>query len=70
MRRPNRKFAGALTAKETQMAISFAARVSEGTMKMEDVDIELRKYVSAAIAALGPKKQKKPRAAKKAKEKS
>ncbi len=69
MRRPNRKFAGALTAKEAQMAISFASRVKEGTMKMDDVDIELRKYVLGAMAAMAPKKAKKPRAAaKKAKE--
>ncbi|HQT44930.1 MAG TPA: hypothetical protein PLO51_03055 [Candidatus Micrarchaeota archaeon] len=69
MRRPNRMFAGALTAKEAQMAISFASRVKEGTMKMDDVDIELRKYVLGAMAAMDPKKAKKPRAAaKKAKQ--
>ncbi len=59
MRRPNRMFAGALTAKETQMVISYASRIKDGSMNMEDIDIELRKYVSSAIAALNPKKAKK-----------
>lgn len=67
-RRPTRLFAGALTAGETRMVVSFAARVNEGTMKMDDVDIELRKYVASAVSGLGPKKQKKARPAKKAKE--
>ncbi|MEM2138296.1 MAG: hypothetical protein QW568_04365 [Candidatus Anstonellaceae archaeon] len=46
-RRPNRKFGGSLSSKVSSRVITLAARVKEGALKLDEVDISLLPYVKS-----------------------
>jgi len=47
--RPNRKFGGNLSSAASSRVIKFAARVKEGAMKLEDVDVRLLSHVKGLL---------------------
>lgn len=49
-KRPNRKFGGNLSSSASSQVIKLAARIREGSLKLEDVDFRLRKYVEGLLA--------------------
>ncbi|MCX8198160.1 MAG: hypothetical protein N3F07_03120 [Candidatus Micrarchaeota archaeon] len=49
MRRPNRKFGGQLTSKNSSLVLKTALRVREGFMKLEEVDLRILPYVKRLL---------------------
>lgn len=49
-RRPNRKFGGSLSSASSSQVIKLAARVKEGALSLDSVDIRLLPYVKGLLS--------------------
>ena len=47
---PNRKFGGNLSSSTSSRVIKFAARVKDGSMKLDDVDVRLLSHVKGLVS--------------------